>query len=154
VPAALTVKVILAALLLAGGGWALASGVAPNPLDPGHAPSNRPPSGGVPPSTPRPHPAASTASTASFVGKCQAVRQQPSSQQATLLATPAMADLVAAAGGQDEVEAFCAGLLGAATPSAHPSPHASGSHDPAGGGAATPPTSHAPLTATPSHPSR
>lgn len=118
-----TVKAVALAALAAGaGGIAIAAstGVLPTP-----APSERP-SVSPAPSTPTPRPSASRGEPAgspspSLVGLCRAY-QATTHQRGEALASPAFRALVTAAGGEENVDEFCAALAGSSVPSGSASP--------------------------------
>jgi hypothetical protein len=149
--AALAFAVTLAGVALAAG-----TGVLPNPLDGPPAPTSAlPPTPPVSPlSSDTRSPSSSSTSAsgasspgasaspgaaanhASLVGLCRAYQARGDRDPSAALGSTAFAGLVAAAGGADRVEAFCADLLaaepapgnGGTTPTAEPSPSASGSN--------------------------
>ena len=148
----LSVKVaaVLAALATTGG-VAVAAGAVPNPLTawrpaphPSHpasaSASNRPTTGtvspggtGGPATSPPPANAGPGGSPpAGLVGLCQSYLNLAGSDRVKALDSPALAGLVAAAGGRERVTGYCATLLGSGPgkPSAHPTPPAHPSHSP------------------------
>jgi hypothetical protein len=130
----LTVKAAaVAALVLAGGGVALAAstGALPNPLS-SHQPATATSSSGHPDSshgpTATPHPGGSADPSPSLVGLCRAYTAGAGSAQGKALDNPAFHALLTAAGGKDNVDSYCTNLLATTTthPTGSPSDHPSG----------------------------
>jgi hypothetical protein len=136
-PGWLLIKVAAGLAAVVGSGWALTAGIGgqgpAGPSTPSGSFSTTQPGGGstsirpsVPAGTPTSTPASSgspassssAATTDSLAGQCHAVLAQPAGKRDRLLDSPAYADLVAAAGGRDQVIDFCQNL--AATPSGPP----------------------------------
>lgn len=119
----LTLKAaVIAVAAVSAGGVALAAstGVLPSPLGPqnaGHS-TEAPDHTGGPDATPSP----------SLIGLCTAYLAGAGADHGKALQSPAFTALITAAGGQDKVDAFCAGLgvtapgsnRGAGGPTAHP----------------------------------
>jgi hypothetical protein len=80
-----------------------------------------------------------------LTGLCHAYLAKPAGQRAKALEKTAFADLVAAAGGADRVEAYCRGLVPERSP--HPTPDPRGARPTAP--AAAPPTTAVPTAAAP-----
>ncbi|WP_346533597.1 hypothetical protein [Micromonospora sp. DPT] len=98
---------------------------------PGAGPSAASPSG-------RPGGSGKPASEGKLAGQCRAYRAKPAAQRENALRSRAFADLVAAAGGADNVEAYCRELLPEQAPNAEESPKAKPSQPPAAPAAPTP----------------
>ena len=136
----LTVKAIaVAALVVGGGGVALAAstGALPNPL--GNHPSPAASAGQSDAShapTASPHPRGSADPSPSLVGLCKAYTAGAAAAQGKALDNPAFHALLVAAGGKDNVDSYCTTLLATATahatgsatehPSGRPSSHPTG----------------------------
>ncbi|WP_431924259.1 hypothetical protein [Micromonospora wenchangensis] len=88
-----------------------------------HSPSGRPGGtapGGGPSAPPAPPGPSGPASAGKLVGQCRAYLAKPPPQRAKALTKPGYADLVAAAGGADRVEAYCRTLVPEHPPSGPP----------------------------------
>ncbi|WP_422756187.1 hypothetical protein [Micromonospora sp. WMMD708] len=99
------------------------------------SPSRRPGGtapGGGPPASPAPPGHGGPANTGKLVGQCRAYLAKSPPQRAKALTRPGYADLVAAAGGADQVEAYCRTLVPQRTP-AKPSDAAGAPASPGGG---------------------
>jgi hypothetical protein len=159
---AATVKVTMAAAVLAGGGVALASanGIGPQLFggfgnQPGSGPSttsatkptqsNYP--AGATPGAPATSPGPDTSpASALIVGLCAAYQGMSATGQSHALATSQYAPLVAAAGGRSDVKEYCSTVLRSASPNAGSAGADSGN----GGGSA--PAKPKPPRPQPSHP--
>ncbi|MER6596641.1 hypothetical protein ABT214_33270, partial [Micromonospora purpureochromogenes] len=98
---------------------------------PGTGPSAASPSG-------RPGASGRPASEGKLAGQCRAYLAKPAAQREKALRSPVFADLVAAAGGAGQVEAYCRELLPERAPEADESPEAKSSRPPAAPAAPTP----------------
>ncbi|MBM7074751.1 hypothetical protein [Micromonospora humida] len=99
------------------------------------SPSRRPGGtvpGGGPSAPPAPPGHSGPANTGKLVGQCRAYLAMPPPQRAKALTRPGYADLVAAAGGADRVEAYCRTLV-PQRPPAKPSDATGGPASPGGG---------------------
>ncbi|MGE5290745.1 MAG: hypothetical protein ACM3ML_26850 [Micromonosporaceae bacterium] len=126
----LTLKVAAAAAALAAGGVALAAGTGHLPTHLGPAtPAAHTSSASTP--SPSHHRGSTATPSASLYGLCHAYTAGAGANPGKALQNPAFAGLIAAAGGKDNVQAFCAGVLKAGpghsanahqrgTPSSHP----------------------------------
>ena len=123
----LTVKAAaIAAVVVGTGGVALAAstGAIPNPLSSHPAPAA---------SASKSHPGAQDASarpgsadpSPSLVGLCHAYTAGAGSEHGKALESPAFQALLTAAGGKDNVDAFCTGILASAKPD-QPTSHPTG----------------------------
>jgi hypothetical protein len=112
----------IAVLAVGAGGVAVAAstGVLPNPLSP-HSQSTDP--AGSNQGNDQTGPLHSNATPSpSLVGLCKAFQAGAGADHGKALDSPAFRALVSAAGGKDQVDAFCQGVLASAPPSHHPTP--------------------------------
>ncbi|MBM7085480.1 hypothetical protein ACN267_07755 [Micromonospora sp. WMMD734] len=102
----------------------------PSRQTPSRRPGGTAPGGGpsAPPAPPGPPAPGGPANAGRLVGQCRAYLAKPPAQRAKALTRPGFADLVAAAGGPDRVEAYCRALVPQRPTSAAPGgaggPHA------------------------------